>query len=60
MQKDEFIKKYKDASEDEDEDFEEVGEWLSEQGFKEDESMYYIEDGVIVEMMTGNDELEPM
>ena len=60
MQKKEFIQKYKDALEDEDEDFEEVEEWLSEQGFKEDESMYYIEGGVIVELMTGDDGLDPM
>ena len=59
-QKDEFIQKYKDALEDEDEDFEEVEEWLSEQGFTEKESMYYIEDGVTVELMTGDAELDPI
>ena len=60
MQKEEFIQKYKDALEDEDEDFEDVDEWLSEQGFTEKESMYYIEDGVTVALMTGEDELDPM
>ena len=59
-QKDDFIQRYKDALEDEDEDFEDVEEWLSEQGFTDEESMYYIEDGVTVELMTGDDELEPM
>ena len=59
-QKEEFIQKYKDALEDEDEDFEEVEEWLSEQGFTKDESMYYIEDGVTVELLNGDDELEPI
>ena len=59
-QKEEFIQNYKDTLEDEDEDFEEVEEWLSEQGFTEDESMYYIEDGFTVEVMTGDDELEPI
>jgi len=59
-QKEEFIQNYKDTLEDEDEDFEEVEEWLSEQGFTEDESMYYIEDGVTVEVRTGDDELEPI
>ena len=58
-QKEEFIKKYKDALEDEDEDLEEVEEWLSEQGFTEDRSMYYIEDGITVELMNSDDELEP-
>ena len=57
-QKEEFIQKYKDALEDEHEDFEDVNEWLSEQGFTEKESMYYIEDGVTVELMTDNDELD--
>ena len=57
-QKEEFIQKYKNALQDEDEDFEEVEEWLSEQGFTEDESMYYIEDGVTVELINGDDELE--
>ena len=59
-QKEDFIQKYKNALEDEDEDFEEVDEWLSEQGFTEDESMYYIEDGVTVELITGDDQLDPM
>ena len=59
-QKEEFIQKYKDALEDEHEDFEDVDEWLSEQGFTEKESMYYIEDGVTVELMTGDDELDPI
>ena len=59
-QKEEFIQKYKDALEDEHEDFEDVDEWLSEQGFTEKESMYYIEDGVTVELMTGDDGLDPM
>ena len=59
-QKEEFIQKYKDVLEDENKDFEEVEEWLSEQGFTEDESMYYIEDGVTVELLNGDDELEPI
>ena len=59
-QKEEFIQKYKNALEDEDEDFEKVEEWLSGQGFAEHESMYYIEDGVKVELMTVDDELDPM
>ena len=59
-QKDEFIQKYKDALEDENEDFESINEWLSEQGFTNEESMYYIEDGVTVELITGDDELEPI
>ena len=59
-QKDEFIQKYKDALEDENEDFESINEWLSEQGFINEESMYYIEDGVTVELITGDDELEPI
>ena len=59
-QKEDFIQKYKNALEDKNEDFEEVEEWLSEQGFTEDESMYYIEDGVIVKLMTGGDQLDPM
>ena len=59
-QKEEFIQKYKNALEDEHEDFEDVDEWLSEQGFTKKESMYYIEDGVTVELMTGDDELDPI
>ena len=59
-QKDEFIQKYKDALEDENEDFESINEWLSEQGFTNEESMYYIKDGVTVELITGDDELEPI
>ena len=59
-QKEEFHQKYKDALEDEHEDFEDVDEWLSKQGFTEKESMYYIEDGVTVELMTGDDELDPI
>ena len=56
-QKDQFIQKYKDALEDENEDFNSINEWLSEQGFTDEESMYYIEDGVIVELITGDNEL---
>ena len=59
-QKENFIQKYKNALEDKDEDFEEVDEWLLEQGFTENESMYYIEDGVTVKLMTGGDQLDPM
>ena len=59
-QKEEFIQKYKDALEDEHDDFDGIDEWLSEQGFAEKESMYYIEDGVTVELMTGDDGLDPM
>ena len=33
---------------------------MSGQGFAEHESMYYIEDGVKVELMTVDDELDPM
>ena len=59
-QKDNFIKKYKGALEAKDEDFHSVDEWLSEQGFKHEESMYYIEDGVTVGLITGEDELKPL
>ena len=59
-QKEEFIQKYKDALEDDHEEFKDVDEWLSEQGFTEDESMYYIEDGVTVELINGDEELEPI
>ena len=59
-QKDEFIQKYKIALEEKDEDFQSVDEWLSEQGFTDEESMYYIEDGVTVKLMTGGDQLDPM
>ena len=59
-QKSEFIQKYKDALENDDEDFDGIDEWMSEQGFSDDECHYYIEDGVVVELMTGDDELEPM
>ena len=59
-QKEVFIMRYKDALEDEDEDFEDVGEWLSEQGFTGEENMYYIEDGVKVKLMSGDDKLRPM
>ena len=55
-----FIQKYKNALEDVDEDFEKVEAWLSGQGFAEHDSMYYIEDGVKVELMTVDDELDPM
>ena len=43
-----------------DEDFHSVGEWLSEQGFTDEESMYYIEDGVTVRIMTGEEELKTL
>ena len=59
-QKEVFIMRYKDALEDEDEDFEDVGEWLSEQGFTGEENMYYIEDGVKVKLISGDDKLRPM
>ena len=59
-QKDQFIRKYKDALEDENEDFDSINEWLSEQGFTAEESMYCIEDGVTVELITGDDELDPI
>ena len=55
-----FIQRYKDALEDENEDFEDIGEWLSEQGFTDEENMYFIEDGVTVKLMTGDDKLKPM
>lgn len=59
-QKEVFIKRYKDALEDEDEDFGDVGKWLSEQGFTSEENMYYIEDGVKVRLMSCDDKLRPM
>ena len=59
-QKDTFIKRYKDALERDEEDFDGVNEWLREQGFSDEECQYYIEDGVVVELITGDDELEPM
>ena len=59
-QKEVFIQRYKGALEDEDEDFDDVGKWLSEQGFTNEQSMYFIEDGVTVTLMTGDDELQPM
>ena len=58
-QKNAFIQKYKDTIED-NENFDGIDSWMSEQGFSDDDYHYYIEDGVIVELMTGNDELEPM
>ena len=57
-QKDKFIQKYKIALEEKDEDFQSVDEWLSEQGFTDEESMYYIEDGVTVKVMTKEEELK--
>jgi hypothetical protein len=57
-QKDKFIQKYKIALEEKDEDFHSVDEWLSEQGFTDEESMYYIEDGVTVKVMTKEEELK--
>ena len=59
-QKDKFIQKYKVALEEKDEDFHSVDEWLSEQGFTDEESMYYIEDGVTVRVMTGEEELKTL
>ena len=59
-QKDKFIQKYKVALEEKDEDFQSVDEWLSEQGFTEEESMYYIEDGFTVRVMTGEEELKTL
>tara|TARA_B100000989_G_C19492732_1_gene450578 strand:- start:24 stop:710 length:687 start_codon:yes stop_codon:yes gene_type:complete len=59
-QKVEFIQKYKDALGNENESFDSIDDWLSEQGFTDEESMYYIEDGVTVELITGDDELEPI
>ena len=58
-QKNEFIQKYKDALEDDD-DYDNLDEWMSEQGFSDDDYHYYIEEGVVVELMTGDDELDPM
>ena len=51
---------YEESINCDDEEFEDVDEWLSEQGFTEKESMYYIEDGVTVELMTGDAELDPI
>ena len=59
-QKDKFIQKYKVALEEKDKDFHSVDEWLSEQGFTDEESMYFIEDGVTVRDMTGEDELKTL
>ena len=59
-QKDRFIQKYKVALEENDEDFHNIDEWLSEQGFTDEESMYYIEDGVTVRIMTGEEELKTL
>jgi len=56
--RDMFIQKYKVALEEKDEDFQSVDEWLSEQGFTDEESMYYIEDGVTVKVMTKEEELK--
>ena len=59
-QKDKFIQKYKLALEKKDEEFHSVDEWLSEQGFTGEESMYYIEDGITVRVITGEEELETL
>ena len=59
-QKDKFIQKYKVALEEKDEDFHSVDEWLSEQGFTDEESMYFIEDGVTDRAMTGEEELKTL
>ena len=59
-QKDNFIQKYKEVLEENNEDFHSVDEWLSQQGFIDEESMYFIEDGVTVELITGDDELNPL
>ena len=36
-----------------------IDAWMSKQGFSDDDYYYYIEDGVIVELMAGDDELDP-
>ena len=59
-QKDNFIQKYKEVLEENNEDFHSVDEWLSKQGFIDEESMYFIEDGITVELITGDDELNPL
>ena len=59
-QKDKFIRKYKVALEEKVEDFHSVGEWLSEQGFTDEESMYHIEDGVTVRVISGEEELKTL
>ena len=43
-----------------DENFDGIDEWMLEQGFSDDDYHYYIEDVVKVELMTGDDELEPV
>ena len=48
------------STEADDEDFDGIDAWMSEQGFSDADYHYYIEDGVIVELMAGDDELEPM
>ena len=48
------------ATEADDENFDGIDAWMSKQGFTDDDYYYYIEDGVIVELMAGDDELEPL
>ena len=56
-QKDNFIKKYKGALE-ERMKTSTVNEWLSDKVLQR--SVYYIEDGVTVGLITGEDELKPL
>ena len=48
------------STEADDEDFDGIDAWMSEQGFSDVDYHYYTEDDVIVELMAGDDELEPM
>ena len=43
-----------------DENFDGIDAWMLEQRFSDADLQYYIEDGVIVELMAEDDELEPM
>jgi len=48
------------ATEADDENRDGIDAWMSKQGFSDDDYYYYIEDGVIVELMAGDDELGPL
>ena len=48
------------SKEADDENFDGIDAWMSGQGFSDADYHYYIEDGVIVELMVDDDELEPM
>ena len=48
------------STEADDENFDGIDAWMSEQGFSDADYYYYIEDGVIVELMARDNELGPM